>query len=106
MTAKLSPFPAWCRVHDIPTPTPEHRFHPERKWRLDWSWPDRKVAVEVHGSVWMQGRHTRGGGFLNDREKMNTAQAMGWKVFEVAASGTHPATLYSPELKQWLLETL
>jgi hypothetical protein len=64
--------------------TAEHKFHPARKWRLDYAHVESKTAVELHGSVWTQGRHTRGGGFIADREKMIEAQKLGWIVFELA----------------------
>jgi hypothetical protein len=54
---------------------------PERGWRFDAAWPER-VAVELHGGTWSQGRHVRGGGFRDDREKMNAATLLGWLVFE------------------------
>ena len=60
----------------------EYRFHPERRWRFDIAYPAIKVAIEIHGGVYAQGRHTRGKGFTNDREKMNEAHGLGWKVFE------------------------
>jgi very-short-patch-repair endonuclease len=62
----------------------EYAFHPTRKWRLDLAWPAAMTAVEIHGSVWTQGRHTRGGGFVRDREKMNAAGRLGWSVYEVS----------------------
>jgi very-short-patch-repair endonuclease len=71
----------------------EYRFHPARKYRLDWADPIHKIAVEAHGSVWKQGRHTRGQGFLNDREKMNLAQSMGWRVIEVSTEQVTDGTL-------------
>jgi len=64
--------------------TAEHQFHPKRKWRFDRADTKRKIAVEFHGGVWSSGRHTRGQGFIDDREKMNEAQAMGWRVIELA----------------------
>jgi hypothetical protein len=60
----------------------ELRFHPTRKWRFDVSFPEIKLAVEIHGSVWRQGRHTRGGGFLKDRKKIREAIKLGWRVLE------------------------
>lgn len=27
----------------------EHRFHPTRKWRLDFCWPEQMLAVELEG---------------------------------------------------------
>lgn len=61
----------------------EHKFHDVRKWRFDYAFPDQKVAVEVDGAVWTQGRHTRGAGYVNDLEKLNTAASMGWLVLRI-----------------------
>ena len=71
-----------CRAVGLPEPTPQYRFHSKRKWRLDFAWVDLKVAVETHGGTWSRGRHTRGGGFAKDREKMNAAILLGWRVLE------------------------
>ena len=71
------------RVRGIPTPVKEHVFHPTRKWKLDRAWPAHKVAVEIHGGIWVGGRHTRGQGFMKDREKMNEARLHGWTIIEV-----------------------
>ena len=69
----------------LPAPQREFRFHPERRWRFDFAWPDRKVAMEVEGGVWSGGRHTRGAGFEGDCEKYNIAVLAGWKVLRVTA---------------------
>jgi len=66
-----------------PEPAREHYFHPIRKWRLDLAWVDIKLGVECHGGVYSQGRHTRGSGYIKDREKMNSAAELGWQVIEV-----------------------
>lgn len=58
----------------------EFRFAPPRKWRFDFAWPKIRLAVEVEGATWAQGRHTRGSGFESDLEKYNTAALMGWTV--------------------------
>lgn len=64
----------------------EHKFAaPLRKWRFDaaiWRGQE-KVALEVDGGVWTQGRHTRGAGWLKDAEKINTAAVLGWRVLHV-----------------------
>jgi hypothetical protein len=60
----------------------QYRFHPSRRWRLDFAWPEKMVALEIHGGVWSGGRHTRGGGFIADRRKMNAAVAIGWRILE------------------------
>jgi very-short-patch-repair endonuclease len=64
-------------------PVKEWRFHPVRRWRLDYAWPELRVGVEVHGAIYTRGRHTRGKGFERDREKMNEAQLLGWRILEV-----------------------
>lgn len=76
----------------IPEPARDYIFHPTRKWELDLAWPDMKVAVEIHGGTRgiynkktgkrVAGRHTQGGGFEEDRRKMNQAILLGWRVFE------------------------
>lgn len=63
----------------------EYKFHPDRKWRFDFCWPQEEVmlGVEVEGGVWTKGRHTRGSGFIADCEKYNAAEVMGYHVIRV-----------------------
>lgn len=61
----------------------EYRFHDTRKWRFDYAFPDQRVAVEVDGAVWSQGRHNRPVGYIADMEKLNTAASMGWLVLRI-----------------------
>lgn len=67
-------------------PEREHPVCDHRDWRFDLAWPERRVAVEVHGAVHTQGRHTRGAGFEGDRDKINTATLLGWRVLEFSTS--------------------
>lgn len=67
----------------------EYRFHPTRKWRLDW-FHESGVAIEIEGSVWTRGRHTRGSGFLADMEKYNALAERGILLFRIPA---HQITL-------------
>jgi hypothetical protein len=64
----------------LPVPAREHRFHPTRKWKFDFAFVNAKVAIEIDGGAWINGRHNRGSGFTKDLEKKNTAQSMGWLV--------------------------
>ena len=64
----------------------EHRFYKKRRWRFDYAIPAYKIALEVEGGVWTQGRHTRPKGFLGDVEKYNTAALFGWRVFRCTPS--------------------
>jgi very-short-patch-repair endonuclease len=69
-----------CKTIGLSAPTPEHRFHPTRRWRIDFAWPNIKLAVELEGAVWTKGRHTRGYGFVGDMEKYNNLTEMGWHL--------------------------
>lgn len=71
---------------DSPAPVFGHHFAPPRRYHVDFSWPDRKVAVELQGGVWTRGRHTRGAGYEQDCAKLNLLQTLGWRVFYVTSS--------------------
>ena len=94
---------AFFRSYSIPIPMKEWKFHPTRKWRFDYAWDltafDTRniievpkgvnvrvftnLALEVEGAVWIQGRHTRGSGFVKDMEKYNEAAVLGWRIIRV-----------------------
>lgn len=82
-------FIALLRRERLPIPVPEYQFHEVRKWRTDYAWPAAKVALEVEGGVWTQGRHTRGRGFLRDLEKYNELAALGWRLIRTTPKGLH-----------------
>jgi hypothetical protein len=72
-----------CR---LPQPEREYRFAKPRRWRWDFCWPDKLVAVEVQGGVWMvKGRHTTGRGATSDAEKFSTAAVLGWRIILATA---------------------
>ena len=73
-------FALHCQAYKL-APVREHKFHPTRKWRFDFAWPDQMVAAECEGGIWNQGRHTRGSGVIGDMDKYNEAARMGWAVF-------------------------
>ena len=66
------------KAERIPYKT-EQRFHPVRKWKFDYLIGE-KLAVEVDGSVYSHGRHTRGKGYEADCEKLNEALILGYRV--------------------------
>lgn len=93
-----------------PRPEREYRFHDKRKWRADYYWPkwarvceqltrnaQDRVALEIEGAVWTNGRHTRGSGFVKDMEKYNTMSAMGIRLIRLT-----PAQVRAGELETWL----
>lgn len=67
----------------LPLPVRELAPFPGRRFRFDFAWPDRKLAVEVDGGVWKAGKHTRGAGVQVDAEKSVLAWEAGWRVMRV-----------------------
>lgn len=71
-----------------PMPETEYRFHTKRRWRFDYAWPEKRVAVEIDGGFYMTGYNPKTGGYTpigghtkdTDREKQNMAVEMGWRV--------------------------
>lgn len=67
-------------------PEQQFRFHPERKWRLDFAFPDVRVGVEIDGGIFAAenreeaGKHARGAGRCADMEKRNAAVELGWLI--------------------------
>lgn len=61
----------------------EFKFCKSRKFRFDFAYTDKKVAVECDGGQWLPngGRHNRD----SDREKLNIAASLGWKVFRFSS---------------------
>ena len=64
----------------VPEPVCEYRFHPVRRWRLDYAWPAQKVGLENDGGVWVNGGHNRGSGYVQDTVKRNELACLGWRV--------------------------
>lgn len=84
-----------------PIPVAEYRFHPTRRWRFDYAYPDKMLAMEIEGGAWVGGRHTRGAGFINDLEKYNTATVMGWRILRFT-----PQQITNGEALKYIEQTL
>lgn len=86
--------------YKIPRPTVEYIFHEKRKWRIDFAWVNKKVAMEIQGGLHLgkKGGHTSIKGYKKDMEKFNRLNIDGWLLL-----------LYAPyeekydEIKQVLL---
>ena len=70
----------------FPEAVPEYRFHPTRRWRFDFAFVDSRLAVEIEGAVYAQGRHTRGSGYRADLAKYNAAALLGWAVLRYSTT--------------------
>lgn len=70
------------KVAKLPKPEEEYIFHPDRKWRFDFAYPDLMIGIECEGGTWAKeaGRHNRGKGFRDDCIKYNEAALLGWRV--------------------------
>lgn len=82
-------FALHCRVYNL-NPQREFVFHPSRKWRIDFAFPDKKLAVEVEGSV-----HRIKGRYAGDIEKYNALSRMGWTLLRYSAKMIHAGTAIS-----------
>jgi very-short-patch-repair endonuclease len=80
------PFGVQISACGLPCPVQEFVFHPTRRWRFDWAFPDWHVAVEQDGGTWSGGRHVRGKGFEEDARKTNHAAIAGWLVLRVTTA--------------------
>jgi very-short-patch-repair endonuclease len=71
----------------LPAPIKQHKFHPIRQWRFDFSWPEVKIAVEIQGGTFMRrGGHNTGIGQVMDHEKSRAAVISGWRVLQFSTS--------------------
>ena len=79
----------------------EYKFHPERRFRLDFAFLTQKVGVEIQGGTWIAGRHSGGVGFERDCEKFNLATLFGWKILKF--TGKH---IKNGQAIEWIKEAL
>lgn len=70
----------------LPAPAPQFRVTDGGRFvaRVDFAWPERKVAVEYDG-LW----HAEPEQFARDRRRLNRLQAAGWRVVFVTAADLH-----------------
>jgi very-short-patch-repair endonuclease len=67
-------------------PRREFHFHPTRKWRFDFAWPARMLAVEIDGGEWVRSRHFSAKTADAEREKTIAADRLGWTVLHFTGS--------------------
>ena len=71
----------------------EFKFLPDRRFRFDWAFPDKKIAIEYDG---IQGSgHASINGVLRDSEKLNLANLAGWRVYRVNTKTVHDGTAFT-----------
>lgn len=79
----------------------EYRFHPTRQWRFDYAIPDLRIAIEIDGGIWINGRHNRASGYLGDMDKFNAAATLGWVVLKFT-----PQEQYSQKTLELITQTI
>lgn len=67
----------------LPTPTLQYEVvdMTGRTWRLDFAWPECRVAVEYDGVAWHSGAES----FFRDRRRTAALQDVGWVVVVIVA---------------------
>ena len=84
----------------------QHKFHPTRKWRFDFAWPDLKLACEIDGGIFSRGRHVNPRGFIADCEKSNEATRLGWRLFRFPVVGGKEQMVLNAKLIKQQIEEL
>lgn len=70
----------WVQLPNLPR-TPKSGAI--QKTRPDFSWPEKKVALYIHGGTFIGGGHSRGAAVSKDMRQSNELQLMGWLVLVV-----------------------
>ncbi len=71
------------REAGLPEPKTQYQFHPQRRWKADFCYPEYRIICEVNGMTHQASRgHTSWAGIHRDYEKQNAAQLMGYRYFE------------------------
>jgi hypothetical protein len=65
----------------LPAPVLQHEIvdRSGRRWRVDFAWPERRVAVEYDGFDW----HSDRDAFRRDRQKRAALQEIDWAVVSI-----------------------
>ena len=81
----MNKFELIWKLHNGPKLIKEHKFHPTRRFRIDY-FHESGVAIEIEGGIWIRGRHNRGMGFLSDMQKYNLMSERGILLFRLPAN--------------------
>jgi very-short-patch-repair endonuclease len=96
---------AWFRLFpNLPRPIMQHRFHPQRRWRFDFCFPEQLIAIEIDGGGFVRGAHNRAPQQAKDFEKQNAAVRMGWKVLRFNTVHMKDAEAVATEVAEMLTD--
>jgi very-short-patch-repair endonuclease len=81
-------FVALLKQQGLPDPEAEYKFLKNRKFKFDYAYPEKKIAIEIEGGLWIKGRHNRASGYIKDMEKYNLAALNGWRILRYTPQQT------------------
>ena len=73
----------------------------KRKFRFDFALQDSKIAIEIEGGIFTNGRHTRGKGFMNDMLKYNLATRLGWVILRYTPQQLNKTSTFEEICSTW-----
>jgi very-short-patch-repair endonuclease len=76
----------------------------QRKFTVDYAWPNERLLVEVQGGLWVGGAHARGWGVERDCEKAQLMALLGYTLIPVTEKDIRSGRAL--ELIQLVLERL
>ena len=76
-------FGFWCRALRLPSPQRNYRFHPKRRFEIDYAWPEYRIGIEIQGGIFIPagGAHSRPMNIIRDMTKHNLLLDAGWRVW-------------------------
>jgi hypothetical protein len=98
-------FDKLCEKHGLPIPVHEYKFHPKRRWKLDFLF-DGLVALEVEGGLFGIGpkcptcKQRKAGGhksverLKSDMEKYNEAHILGYVVLRCLPESVEDGSVF------------
>jgi|SRR6185312_1807954 len=89
------------KAHKAPFFEREFRIDPKRRFRIDIFFPKERLAVEVDGGGWINGRHSRGNGMDADAEKSALIARLPARLLR-----TTPKWIKNGHAVQWILAAL
>lgn len=85
---------AMCAKEGWAQPETELMLIPGRRFRCDLVWREARLVCEVQGGVWLpKGGHTGGKAQIDDMEKLNLLQLLGWRVLQIVPKQVSDGTL-------------
>lgn len=87
--------PVGWKAFGIPQPEAEFRFCQERLWKIDYAWPEIKLAFEIEGGIWKQGRHNRPASMIAEMDKYNRLACLGWRLLRCTPEQVKDGSIFA-----------